>query len=51
MISRIVCWLGFHDWLCVFAHHWGTDRNGLGSESTVWECSRCGKHLNKQWDT
>jgi len=51
MIGKLFCWMGFHDWLCVFRHHWGTDRNDAGSQTTVWTCSRCNKNKTEQWDT
>ncbi len=44
MISEFVCWLGFHDWLCLM--RWRNEH----SEMTGWACSRCNKQRWEQWD-
>ncbi len=47
MIARLFCWLGFHDWLCIWRSVYEPDPGGMNRkaprvEDTVWKCSRCG---------
>ena len=46
MIARLFCWLGFHDWLCVYRDVYVPDPAGMSrkaprEEYTTWKCSRC----------
>ncbi len=51
MLSKFLCWLGFHDWGCMYHHQWDHSRTGLGtSEITGWKCHRCPKEKTEQWD-
>ena len=55
MIRKLICWLFGCRSICLFRYHWGADRNyhnnSEGSETTGWECERCGTTRTEQWDT
>lgn len=51
MISRLLCWMGFHDWLCLLRWQNKDEYNHCPrSEMTGWVCSRCGRQRTEQWD-
>lgn len=51
MIIKFTCWLGYHDWLCVWRVHRSHGIEGAGgTEETNWQCSRCPKTRTEQWD-
>jgi len=51
-MARLLCWLGLHDWLCVYRKTWSYDARAIvgTSSSTAWICSRCDKQRTEEWD-
>ena len=51
MISKIMCWIGFHDWLCLYREaHINPESLQTISYSSGWVCSRCNKNRSEAWD-
>ena len=55
MIKKLICYLIGCNSICLFRYHWSGNNDmpgycGQSSETTHWECQRCGKQRHEQWD-
>lgn len=49
--KKLLCRLLGHRYICLYRHHWeNAHDSSQGSETTAWECERCGYINREQWD-